>query len=41
MTDDGDDDAQRPIPPWLGVVFAVYLAAALAGVAWLGYAVAT
>lgn len=35
---DLDEDAQRPIPPWLGVLFALYGLAALAGVAWLGYA---
>lgn len=37
---DVDPDAQRPIPPWLGVLFALYGLAALAGLVWLGYAVA-
>lgn len=37
---DLDDESQRPIPPWLGLLFAVYALTALAGVVWLGYALA-
>jgi hypothetical protein len=35
--DDLDPESQRPIPIWLGLLFAVYGVAALLGIVALGY----